>query len=114
MMMQCVSIFTRCCLVVLFFVTSASQGFAQERLLYFFSTTDTANLSVVQKIKQEDHTLSVATLSRDFSEFLDTQTLYKFERAFPQAKTKAVRHVFLVALQDTSQVAAFLARPEIE
>lgn len=106
--------FKRCCLVVTICLAGVASSFAQEHLLYFFKTSDSANLSVVQRVEHDNSELSIATLSNDFSEFLETQVVYEFRRAFPQAKTRAVRHIFLIALEDSSQVSAFLARPEIE
>jgi len=98
-------------LIVLFINFSL---FSQNRQEYLLELKQGIDLGIVQTSVNANETLTVTTNINDFSNFINSKSVYIFEKAFPTSSSALLQRVFVVTLDENESISEFYNRSEIE
>lgn len=100
---------------VLFFYALFLMGFcgwSQHGFVYYLETASDLDLGEIHQ-SSKGKQIRIQTASSAFDELINRYELYTFERAFPQAKSSRVNHLYRLVVPETIPAEEILQHPEI-
>ena len=88
--------------------------FSQNTADYLLEIKDGYDLGTVQKTVNPNGTLTISTDITDFSNFLNSKSIYSWEKAFPTSTRPKLQRVYLISLDENTNTVDFNNRAEVE
>ena len=93
---------------------SNSYLMAQSTQDYFLKIKQGHDLGAIQKTTNIDSTLTLSFANSDLKNILNSKTIYKFEKPFPNLNSAFLDLVYLITIDDTESTTDITSRNEVQ